>query len=100
MRLSALALMWGMAFAQEPPPAKPAVEAPAPPPVLENNGKPILLPFQCTEEDVQLSGLTCPEEDPCPVYLELSAVESVGNRILVAGNLHSPAVTMFSPLLA
>src|SRR5437763_1187757 len=100
MRLSALALMWGMAFAQEGPPAKPAPEAPVPPPVLENNGKPLLLPFHCSEEDIQLSGLTCSEEDPCPIYLELSAVESVGNRIFAVGNLHSPAVTIFSALIA
>jgi photosystem II stability/assembly factor-like uncharacterized protein len=83
-----------MAFAQDPPPTPP------PPPVLENSGKPMLLPFQCTDEDIQLSGLTCSEEDPCPIYLELSAVEGAGQRLLVAGNLHTSAVTVFSTLLA
>jgi photosystem II stability/assembly factor-like uncharacterized protein len=97
MRLSALALMWGIAFAQDAPPAPPT---PPPPPVLENSGQPMLLPFQCTDEDIQLSGLTCSEEDPCPIYLELAAVEGVGNRIFLAGNLHTPAVTVFSTLLA
>ena len=100
MRLSALALAVGMAWAQDAPPAKPVPDTPPPPPVLENTGKPMLLPFQCTEEDIQLSGLTCTEEDPCPIYLELSAVESAGNRIVVGGNLHSPAVTIFSALIA
>jgi len=98
MRLSALALMWGIAFAQDTlPPAAPA--APAPPPVLENSGKPMLLPFQCTDEDIQLFGLTCSEEDPCPIYLELTAVEATGNHIYLAGNLHTPAVTLFSALV-
>src|SRR6476646_236992 len=101
MRLSALALLWGMAFAQEPPAAQPVPPMqPTPPPVLENSGKPMLLPFQCTDEDIQLSGLTCSEEDPCPIYLELSAVEGPGNRLFVAGNLHTSAVTVFSTLLA
>jgi photosystem II stability/assembly factor-like uncharacterized protein len=101
MRLSVLAFVWGMAFAQETPPAvKPSTDTPAPPPVLQNSGKPMLLPLQCTDEDIQLSGLTCSEEDPCPIYLEVAAVESVGNRIFLAGNLHAPAVTLSSTLLA
>ena len=101
MRLSALALMCGIAFAQEPlPPAKLPADAPAGPVVLENSGKPMLLPFQCTEEDIQLSGLTCSEDDPCPIYLELAAVDSPSDRIFLAGNLHTAAVTVFSTLLA
>ena len=51
------------AWAQEQPPAIPA------PPVLENSGKPMLLPFRCTEDDVQWAGLSCSEDEPCPVYL-------------------------------
>jgi hypothetical protein len=97
MRLIALALLGGLAFAQDAPPAPPP---PAPPPVLENSGKPMLLPFQCTDEDIQLSGLTCSEEDPCQMFLELSAVQAVGPRIFVAGNLHTSAVTVFSTVLA
>jgi hypothetical protein len=72
---------------------------PAPPPVLRNDGKPIALPFACTEEDIQTAGLTCSEEEPCPVYLELTSVESVGGRIFAAGNLHTQTVTLFSTLL-
>ncbi len=99
LRLAALALACGLAYAQETPVSKPANDAPAPPPVLENTGKPILLPFQCTEADIQLSGLTCSEDDPCPIYLDLAAVEALGNRIFVAGNVHSPSVTLFSAVL-
>lgn len=89
--------------AQEPPPATPAPPAaPAPPPVLvlENSGKPIVLPFQCTLDDVQWAGLSCSEEEPCAVYLELTAVEPAGDRILVAGNIHTTSVTLSSILLA
>ena len=91
------------AVAQEAPPAVPAAQqtpaAPAPNPVLENTGKPILLPFRCTGEDIQSAGLTCTEDEPCPVYLELSAVQPAANRIVLAGNLHSSAVTLSSVLL-
>jgi len=73
---------------------------PPPPPIFENTGKPITIPFQCTDGDIQHAGLTCSEEDPCPVYLELTTVDGVGNRILAAGNLHAPAVTLYSILLA
>jgi photosystem II stability/assembly factor-like uncharacterized protein len=67
--------------------------------VLRNDGKPIALPFACTAEDIQAAGLTCSEEDPCPVFLELTSVESVGGRIFAAGNLHTQTVTLFSTLL-
>lgn len=84
-----------------PPPAAPTAPiAPAPPPVLENSGKPMALPFQCTLEDIQGAGLSCSEEDPCPIYLELTAVESKGSRIFAAGNIHTNAVTLSSALLA
>ncbi len=69
------------------------------PPALENTGKPIAVPFHCTEGDVEWAGLACTERDPCPAYLELSAVEGSGDRIVAAGNIHSEAVTLFSLLL-
>src|ERR1035441_10929068 len=75
--------------AQDPPPAAVASVVPAAPPVLENTGKPIVVPFHCTEEDIHSAGLGCSEQDPCPVYLELSAVESTGLRIFAAGNIRS-----------
>jgi hypothetical protein len=87
------------AWAQEQPPANPA-----PPPMLENSGKPMLLPFHCTEDDIQWAGLSCSEDEPCPVYLELAAIESGvppgPGWIFVAGNIHSSAVTLYSVLLA
>jgi len=60
----------------------------------------MLLPFQCTQEDISWAGMTCTEADPCPVYLELSAVGTVADRIVVAGNIHSAETTLYSVLLA
>ncbi len=58
------------------------------------------VPYECTAADTQAAGLGCSEEDPCPVYLELSNVEAVGNRLFVTGNLHTPMATLYSVLLA
>ena len=51
---------------------------PPPTPVFAYEGKPIALPYQCSLEDIRWSGLTCSEDEPCPIYLELSSVEAVG----------------------
>ena len=67
---------------------------------IENNGKPMRIPFECTEADSQAAGLSCSEEEPCPVYLELGNVESVGNKIFLTGNLHTSTSTLYSILLA
>jgi len=71
-----------------------------PPGALENNGKPIRVPFECKQDLLQSVGLSCSEDDPCPVYLELAAVDSNGVRVVVAGNLHTSSVTLSSILLA
>lgn len=81
-----------------PPAQTPAPAAPAPA-KFQNDGKPITLPFQCTAEDIRWAGMACSEEDPCPIYLELSAAEGVGDHIFAAGNIHSETVTLYSVLL-
>jgi photosystem II stability/assembly factor-like uncharacterized protein len=67
---------------------------------LENQGKPMRVPFECTEADSQAAGLSCSEEEPCPVFLELANVEAVGNKLFLTGNLHTPNTTLYSILLA
>jgi hypothetical protein len=67
-------------------------------PVMQNQGA-MRLPFRCTLEDMDLAGMACSEEEPCPVYLELASVESVGNKIFAAGNLHGSSNTLYSVLL-
>src|ERR1035438_2170067 len=106
-KLGSLLLVCGAVWAQEPPPtaAPPVVQVvvpavvPAAPVVLENTGKPMVALFHCTEEDIHSAGLTCSEQDPCPVYLELAAVESTGIRIFAAGNIHTASATLYTILL-
>jgi hypothetical protein len=103
---AALLSAWAM-WAQEPvaapgnaaPKPEPAKTEPAQPPLLENNGKPMRVPFQCTDDDMQWAGMSCSEEEPCPVYLEVSAMEPVGNRLVVLANIHTESITLYSVLL-
>jgi photosystem II stability/assembly factor-like uncharacterized protein len=85
--------MAAMAQVEKPP------EQPTERPALQNTGKPMTVDFQCSEEDIQTFGLGCSLEDPCPIYLELSSVEAVGNHIFVEGNIHSSSTTLYSVLL-
>jgi photosystem II stability/assembly factor-like uncharacterized protein len=102
MRFAAITVA-AVLMAQETPPAPPsppaAPEAPQLPAVLVNNGKPMVVPFQCTAEDMHAAGLACSEDDPCPVYLELSAMESSGIRLFAAGNIHTASATLYGILL-
>jgi hypothetical protein len=80
---------------QEPtPPAAPGTRT------YEFRGKPIRIPGNCKAEDLNALGLTCNANEPCPLFLELSSAELVGNRILVTGNLHTSSATVESLLLA
>jgi hypothetical protein len=67
---------------------------------LDNTGKPLRVPFECTAADTDAAGLGCSEEEPCPVFLELSSVEAAGNKLFLAGNLHTSTTTLYSILLA
>ena len=88
------------AAAQEPPQTAPAAPPPVVQALLENSGKPMVLPFACSDEDIRWAGLTCTEEEPCPIFLDLTAANQTGKRILAAGNIHSESVTIYSVLLA
>jgi hypothetical protein len=98
MRFALLFLAALAASAQDTPPANPA-PAPEPPPVLEYHGKPIVLPFRCTEDDIRWAGMTCSDEEPCAMFLELTAAEGVGTKLFVTGNIHATSVTLYSVLL-
>jgi len=76
-----------------------AAQAPVPAPI-ENTGKPMRIPFECTPADTAAVGLSCSEEEPCSVYLERANVEAAGNRLFITGNLHSTTTTLSSILLA
>lgn len=79
-----------------PPPAQPPVEGP---PVFSSAAGPILLPNRCTDVDLPALGLTCSEAEPCPTFLELSSVETLGTVMLLAGNLHTSTTTLQSIVL-
>jgi hypothetical protein len=95
--VSAVLLAQDLPTGGAPPPATPA-QPPAP--VFEYEGKPITLPFHCSLDDIRWAGMTCSEDEPCPIYLELSSAEAVGERVFAAGNIHSDAVTLYSVLLS
>ena len=61
----------------------------------------MILPFRCAAEDIQAAGLSCTEEEPCPLFLELSAAASPSaGHIVAAGNIHTESATLYSILLA
>ena len=100
-RIGLLTLLWRALWlprwSQDPPSTIPP--APIEPPLLRNTGKPIVVPFHCTDEDMHSAGLDCSEQDPCPVYLELAEVESTGIRLFATGNIHTSTATLYSILL-
>lgn len=75
-------------------------QAAAPKPLIENTGKPMRVPLTCGNEQILELALTCPAEQPCPVFLEISTLEAVGNRLFAGGNLHTESATLESILLA
>ena len=104
MRL-ALALFLATVIEAQTPSARPELtESPKTeiksPLLLHNEGKPMSVPFTCTDDDMQWAGMSCSEDDPCPVYLELSGIETVGNRIIVLGNIHTESTTLYSLLVS
>lgn len=60
----------------------------------------MVVPFTCSEEDIRAAGLSCSEDQPCPVYLELTAADSDSGRTFAIGNIHTEAITLYSILLS
>ena len=55
--------------------------------------------YACPAVDVDKFGLTCSEDEPCDVFLELASAEGVGSTIFAAGNLHTVTTTLYGVLL-
>src|SRR5882757_1215968 len=70
------------------------------PKTIENTGKPMTVMAECKVADMPSLGLTCSEEEPCPLYLELSNLELVGTKLFVVGNIHTNSATLESIVLA
>ena len=66
---------------------------------IRNTGTPMTVPYQCTEEDIAQAGLTCTNEVPCPVYVEMTSVAAVGSKLFITGNLHTESATLYSVFL-
>jgi hypothetical protein len=66
---------------------------------LSNNGQPMRVNYPCAEDDLQWAGMSCDDETPCPIYLELSSVVPDGAKIIAVGNLHTESATLTSILL-
>jgi hypothetical protein len=61
---------------------------------------PVHIDYTCPAEDIESFGLTCSEDQPCPIFFEVSAVESFGPHIFVAGDIHTGTTTLYGVLLS
>ena len=97
-----VAILFAAEFAvRASPPSPDAVQAPSEAPKeWVYAGKPLVVAPGCRPDDLGALGLTCTADEPCPILLELAAVETVGARILAIGNLHTTSITLESVLLA
>lgn len=55
--------------------------------------------YACSANDIDKFGLTCSEDEPCDVFLELASAEGVGSAVFAAGNLHTVTTTLYGVLL-
>jgi hypothetical protein len=67
--------------------------------VLARAQAPVRPTVACTLELVHQLDLSCSEDDPCTTFLELTDVEMVADRIVVAGNIHTSSATIQSVLM-
>jgi photosystem II stability/assembly factor-like uncharacterized protein len=67
---------------------------------MSYTGKPLVIQGACGTPELLEFGLSCSEDDPCPLHLELSGLEAAGNKLFLAGNLHTSTATVWSILLA
>jgi hypothetical protein len=68
-------------------------------PMLLAAEDPVRVDYACPADDVDKFGLTCSEDEPCDVFLELASAEGAGAAIFAAGNLHTLTTTLYSVLL-
>jgi photosystem II stability/assembly factor-like uncharacterized protein len=61
---------------------------------------PVHVDYTCPPEDIDSFGLTCSEDRPCQIFFEVSAVDSIGPSIFVAGDIHTATTTLYGVLLS
>lgn len=57
------------------------------------------VPFSCVADDLAAAGMSCSDQYPCPIYLELSGISGLGKNLALAGNFHGLSATLYSVLL-
>lgn len=60
---------------------------------------PVHVDYTCTPADEDAFGLSCSEDRPCPVFFEVSAADSLGSSIFVAGDIHTGTTTLYGVVL-
>lgn len=55
--------------------------------------------FACKDDDLQWAGMSCSDQEPCPIYLEISTIYPLGPKLVLTGNIHSAQSTLYSVLL-
>lgn len=78
--------------------AQPPAPAPAKP-VYSYAGTPLALAHACGSRQIDDLGLVCSDDEPCPVYVEISGIEQSGSRLFLAGNFHTESAILASLLL-
>ncbi len=84
----------GLVLAQAPAPAPPAGGPAAPARVY--NPTPLRAPVSCRASELEPSGIVCSADEPCRMFLELTAVEALGPKVLTVGNVHTSTATVSS----
>ena len=69
------------------------------PALIKYSGEPIKLDYECNEDDMQWAGMVCMEQEPCPIFLDLSTIGSAGRKVFVGGNLHSNTTSLYTVLV-
>ena len=77
----------------------PALLAAQEPAVLKYSAEPLRLAYECNEDDMQWAGMVCTEQEPCPIFLDLTTIASAGRKVFVGGNLHSNTTSLYSVLV-
>lgn len=68
-------------------------------PILLATEDPVRVDYACSAGDADKFGLTCSDDEPCDVFLELASAEGVGSAVFAAGNLHTVTTTLYGVLL-
>ena len=70
------------------------------PPAISYEGSPLVVPLDCGYDHFSRAGIVCSDVTPCRLFLELTGVESAGDKVFLIGNIHTSAATISTILLA